>query len=150
MNPTRGKIWSGTALGSLGFVLASACLFDSPFQKRPGRIDSWGLGLMIVGFGCLQLVLDRGEREQLLGVFEESGDAGRDPVRKATVEGAGRPIDVGRQGGKGGLEIVAEEQTVVVLFGFQISAIPGRRLGEPKLSTDELGLGRLRTDGRER
>ena len=30
---------------------------------RPARIDWWGLGLMVAGFGCLQLVLDRGERE---------------------------------------------------------------------------------------
>ena len=51
-------------VGILGFVLASACLFDSPFQRKPGRIDGWGLGLMVVGFGCLQLVLDRGEREE--------------------------------------------------------------------------------------
>jgi DHA2 family multidrug resistance protein len=51
-------------VGIVGFVLASACLFDSPFQKKAGRIDSWGLGLMVVGFGCLQLVLDRGEREE--------------------------------------------------------------------------------------
>jgi MFS transporter, DHA2 family, multidrug resistance protein len=51
-------------VGIVGFVLATACLFDSPFQKKAGRIDSWGLGLMVVGFGCLQLVLDRGEREE--------------------------------------------------------------------------------------
>ena len=51
-------------VGILGFVLASAFLFDSPFQRKPGRIDSWGLVLMVVGFGCLQLVLDRGEREE--------------------------------------------------------------------------------------
>ena len=51
-------------VGILGFVLAKACLFDSPFQRKAGRIDGWGLGLMIVGFGCLQLVLDRGEREE--------------------------------------------------------------------------------------
>src|SRR6185503_6336345 len=50
-------------VGILGFLLATACLFDSPFQKKRGRIDAWGLGLMVVGFGCLQLVLDRGERE---------------------------------------------------------------------------------------
>jgi len=51
-------------VGIVGFLLASACLFDPPFQKKPARIDWWGLGLMIVGFGCLQLVLDRGEREE--------------------------------------------------------------------------------------
>jgi DHA2 family multidrug resistance protein len=51
-------------VGIVGFLLATACLFDSPFQKKRGRIDAWGLGLMVVGFGCLQLVLDRGEREE--------------------------------------------------------------------------------------
>ena len=51
-------------VGIVGFLLASACLFDPPFQKKAARIDWWGLGLMIVGFGCLQLVLDRGEREE--------------------------------------------------------------------------------------
>src|SRR5688572_4427257 len=50
-------------VGILGFLLGSAFLFDSPWHKRSARIDWWGLALMIVGFGCLQLVLDRGERE---------------------------------------------------------------------------------------
>ncbi|HEV8437949.1 MAG TPA: DHA2 family efflux MFS transporter permease subunit [Methylomirabilota bacterium] len=50
-------------VGILGFLMASAFLFDSPYQRRAARIDWWGLGLMIAGFGCLQLVLDRGERE---------------------------------------------------------------------------------------
>ena len=43
--------------------MASAFLFDPPYLRKPGRIDWWGLGLMVTGFGCLQLVLDRGERE---------------------------------------------------------------------------------------
>jgi DHA2 family multidrug resistance protein len=47
----------------IGFLLASACLFDPPYLRRASRIDWWGLGLMVAGFGCLQLVLDRGERE---------------------------------------------------------------------------------------
>jgi DHA2 family multidrug resistance protein len=51
-------------VGIIGFLMASAFLFDPPFQYRSTRIDWWGLGLMIVGFGCLQLVLDRGEREE--------------------------------------------------------------------------------------
>jgi MFS transporter, DHA2 family, multidrug resistance protein len=50
-------------VGIVGFVMASAFLFDSPPVRRPARIDWWGLGLMVAGFGCLQLVLDRGERE---------------------------------------------------------------------------------------
>ena len=51
-------------VGLVGFLLASAVLFDPPHLTRPGRIDWWGLVLMIVGFACLQLVLDRGEREE--------------------------------------------------------------------------------------
>jgi MFS transporter, DHA2 family, multidrug resistance protein len=50
-------------VGILGFTLASAFLFDPPYLPKAGRIDWWGLGLMILGFACLQLVLDRGERE---------------------------------------------------------------------------------------
>jgi len=50
-------------VGIAGFLMASAFLFDPPYLRKPGRIDWWGLGLMIAGFGCLQLVLDRGERE---------------------------------------------------------------------------------------
>ena len=50
-------------VGVVGFLLASACLFDPPYLRRAARIDWWGLGLMVAGFGCLQLVLDRGERE---------------------------------------------------------------------------------------
>src|SRR5580765_8375312 len=50
-------------VGILGFLLGSAFLFDSPYLRRAARIDWWGLGLMVAGFGCLQLVLDRGERE---------------------------------------------------------------------------------------
>jgi DHA2 family multidrug resistance protein len=41
----------------------SAFLFDSPFVKKPRRIDAWGLGLMVCGFGFLQLMLDLGEKE---------------------------------------------------------------------------------------
>src|SRR5438445_5254517 len=51
-------------VGILGFALASVCLYDPPYLHKHARIDWWGLGLMVVGFGCLQLVLDRGEREE--------------------------------------------------------------------------------------
>src|SRR5437016_2503262 len=51
-------------VGILGFTLASFFLFDPPYLRKHSRIDWWGLGLMVLGFGCLQLVLDRGEREE--------------------------------------------------------------------------------------
>jgi DHA2 family multidrug resistance protein len=50
-------------VGVVGFLMASAFLFDPPYLRKVTRIDWWGLGLMVAAFGCLQLVLDRGERE---------------------------------------------------------------------------------------
>jgi DHA2 family multidrug resistance protein len=50
-------------VGIVGFLLASVFLFDPAYLRKVVRIDWWGLGLMVVGFACLQLVLDRGERE---------------------------------------------------------------------------------------
>src|SRR6266705_6040207 len=49
-------------IGILGFLMVSAFLFDSPFAKKSRGIDAVGLVLMVVGFGCLQLVLDLGEK----------------------------------------------------------------------------------------
>ena len=51
-------------VGVVGFFLASVFLFDPPYLRRHARVDWWGLALMVLGFGCLQLVLDRGEREE--------------------------------------------------------------------------------------
>src|SRR6266568_1622933 len=47
-------------IGFMGFLMVSAFLFDSPFAKKSRGIDAVGLVLMVVGFGCLQLVLDLG------------------------------------------------------------------------------------------
>jgi MFS transporter, DHA2 family, multidrug resistance protein len=47
----------------LAFFMVSAFLFDAPFHKKPSRVDVWGIALMMLGFGCLQLVLDLGERQ---------------------------------------------------------------------------------------
>src|SRR6266581_9116340 len=59
----RWIFYMNLPVGIAGFFMASAFLFDPPYQHKPARIDWWGLGLMVVGFGCLQLALDRGERE---------------------------------------------------------------------------------------
>jgi DHA2 family multidrug resistance protein len=53
-------------IGLLGFLMGTAFLFDSPHARKPGRVDVPGIVLMVVGFGCLQLVLDWGEREDWL------------------------------------------------------------------------------------
>jgi DHA2 family multidrug resistance protein len=50
-------------IGVLGFLMAGAFLFDPPYLRKVVHIDWWGLGLMVIGFACLQLALDRGEHE---------------------------------------------------------------------------------------
>ena len=51
-------------IGIVGLLIASAVLFDPPYLKKPGRIDSLGLVLMAVGFLSFQLFLDQGERNE--------------------------------------------------------------------------------------
>ena len=81
--PTSGRgAGSSTSTcpsASLGFLLASAFLFDPPYQRRAARIDWWGLGLMVAGFGCLQLVLDRGRARGLVRLVDHRG---HDPHRR--------------------------------------------------------------------
>jgi len=50
-------------IGLLGFFMASVFLFDSPFLKKPRRMDAAGLVLMVLGFGALQLMIDQGEKK---------------------------------------------------------------------------------------
>src|SRR6266850_2144640 len=56
-------------VGILGFLMASAFLFDPPYLRRAARIDWWGLGLMVVGFACLQLVLAPGGLGNICSLF---------------------------------------------------------------------------------
>jgi DHA2 family multidrug resistance protein len=49
-------------IGVVAFFMISAFLFDAPFHRRPRHVDVFGIVLMVIGFGCLQLVLDLGER----------------------------------------------------------------------------------------
>ncbi len=50
-------------IGIVAFFMVSAFLFDAPFHRKPRRVDVSGIALMMLGFGCLQLVLDLGERQ---------------------------------------------------------------------------------------
>jgi DHA2 family multidrug resistance protein len=51
----------------IGLVSILMCMFfivDPPYMKRMKmKIDYWGLTFLAVGLGCLQIVLDKGERE---------------------------------------------------------------------------------------
>jgi DHA2 family multidrug resistance protein len=51
-------------VGVMAVVMAKYFIFDPPYLKRGTmRIDYWGLALLTVGLGSLQVVLDKGQRE---------------------------------------------------------------------------------------
>jgi DHA2 family multidrug resistance protein len=59
----RWAFYINVPLGVLAFVLTSAFVHDPPYVKRSlAVIDYVGLGLLTLGIGGAQLVLDRGER----------------------------------------------------------------------------------------
>src|SRR5436309_1384964 len=46
-------------VGVVGFLLASAFLFDPPYLRKAGRVDWWGLGLMVAGSGIVTRIDQR-------------------------------------------------------------------------------------------
>jgi DHA2 family multidrug resistance protein len=60
----RWIFYINVPIGVVGLLAASAFLFDPSHLRRPTRIDTPGLVLMVVGFLSLQLFLDQGERSE--------------------------------------------------------------------------------------
>jgi MFS transporter, DHA2 family, multidrug resistance protein len=51
-------------VGVVAVVMAVLFIHDPPYIRRSEvRVDRWGILLLTVGLGCLQIVLDKGERE---------------------------------------------------------------------------------------
>jgi len=45
--------------------MAQLYVFDPPYMKRRagGGIDAWGIGMLAVGIGALQIMLDKGQQD---------------------------------------------------------------------------------------
>ncbi len=51
-------------IGIIAVIMATYFIFDPAYLKRSKiAIDYWGLGLLILGLGTLQIVLDKGQQE---------------------------------------------------------------------------------------
>jgi len=51
-------------IGIVSILMTLFFIFDPPYMKRMKmKIDYWGLLLLPIGVGCLQIVLDKGQRE---------------------------------------------------------------------------------------
>ncbi len=61
----RWAFYINLPVGILSLLLTFLFIFDPEYLKkqRAGSIDYWGLGLLVVALGALQIVLDKGERE---------------------------------------------------------------------------------------
>src|SRR5438094_1948624 len=60
----RWIFYINVPVGILSIVMTQLFIFDPAYIKDIGRrIDYWGLGLLAVGIGTLQVVLDKGQEE---------------------------------------------------------------------------------------
>ena len=61
----RWIFYINVPVGILAVLMANMFIEDPPYirDQRPGRIDGIGFGLMAIGLGTLQLVLDKGQEE---------------------------------------------------------------------------------------
>jgi len=60
----RWVFYINLPVGILAISLIMFFVYDPPYIRRKTfHIDTWGLFLLTIGIGCLQIVLDKGERE---------------------------------------------------------------------------------------
>jgi DHA2 family multidrug resistance protein len=60
----RWVFYINLPVGMLSIILTRLFIFDPPYIRRASRgIDYWGIGLLAVGIGALQVVLDKGQEE---------------------------------------------------------------------------------------
>jgi MFS transporter, DHA2 family, multidrug resistance protein len=60
----RWVFYINIPIGVLAILLTQAFVFDPPYLRRERTgIDYWGIGLLTVGMGCLQIMLDKGQEE---------------------------------------------------------------------------------------
>src|SRR6185369_9661448 len=60
----RWVFYINIPVGITSLALIHLYVFDPPYiTRRSDRIDYWGIGLLAVGVGALQLVLDKGQED---------------------------------------------------------------------------------------
>jgi MFS transporter, DHA2 family, multidrug resistance protein len=65
----RWAFYINIPIGILAVFMILRYVEDPPYIKnaKPGRIDSFGLGLLAVWLGCLQVILDKGQEDDWFG-----------------------------------------------------------------------------------
>src|SRR5438046_3194556 len=64
----RWAFYINVPIGVIAILLTQAFVFDPPYLRREKTvIDYWGIGLLVVGMGSLQIMLDKGQEEDWFG-----------------------------------------------------------------------------------
>jgi MFS transporter, DHA2 family, multidrug resistance protein len=60
----RWVFYINIPVGIASILMAKAFIFDPPYLQKPSaKVDAWGIGMLAVGIGALQFVLDKGQQE---------------------------------------------------------------------------------------
>jgi DHA2 family multidrug resistance protein len=60
----RWVFYINIPVGIASIVMTKLYIFDPPYLRAESRsIDYWGMGMLVVGIGALQIVLDKGQQE---------------------------------------------------------------------------------------
>jgi DHA2 family multidrug resistance protein len=60
----RWVFYINVPIGILAILLTQAFVFDPPYLRREKTgIDYWGIGLLVLGMGSLQIMLDKGQED---------------------------------------------------------------------------------------
>jgi MFS transporter, DHA2 family, multidrug resistance protein len=64
----RWVFYINIPIGVISILLTQAFIFDPPYLRRERTgIDYWGIGLLVLGIGSLQVMLDKGQEEDWFG-----------------------------------------------------------------------------------
>jgi len=64
----RWVFYINVPIGVIAILLTQAFIFDPPYLRRERTgIDYWGISLLIVGMGSLQVLLDKGQEDDWFG-----------------------------------------------------------------------------------
>jgi MFS transporter, DHA2 family, multidrug resistance protein len=64
----RWVFYINVPIGVLALILTQLFVFDPSYlRKKAAGIDYWGIGLLVVGMGSLQIMLDKGQEEDWFG-----------------------------------------------------------------------------------
>jgi DHA2 family multidrug resistance protein len=64
----RWVFYINLPVGMASIFMTRMFIFDPPYiRRRSGGVDYWGIGLLVLGIGALQVLLDRGQEDDWFG-----------------------------------------------------------------------------------